>query len=180
MTTTPTTASTQAGAPELPPTDPYQAADWLVNRHEWARQLVARVIPGGTTDPDWLDHYAHAFAAYEDHATAWKTYRATHWISDYATDTEYDAWQAAGPQAPPAAASLGAMSSGEARMCRLIATLHPAQRVAWSLADVDFDARGIAFFADLAAVAMRPYTHCYPVAARAVIALATTTEEMNR
>jgi hypothetical protein len=126
----------------------------LMARHPWPRSLVARVVPGGTNTPGWLDTLATAFADLDRYAAGWDQYESTHPAPT--DDHGYEAWQAAGPRPTPGAAALAVMSSGEVRMCRLIATLHPFDRVAWHTGDVSFDARGIAFFTDWAALAARP------------------------
>jgi hypothetical protein len=139
-----------------PPSDPYAAADWLLARHEWPRQLVARAVVSGAGRQHWLDQLADAHADLAEHATAWRRYETTHREPGmYATDAEWDAWEAAGPRPTDAARALAVLSSGEARMCRLLATLHPAQRVSWHLSDLDgLDRRGAAVVIDWAVVAL--------------------------
>ncbi len=40
------------------------------------------------------------------------------------------------------------MSGGEQRLVRLVATLCPSTRVAWSVSDIGFDERGVAVLHD--------------------------------
>lgn len=152
--------------------DPYTAADWLMARHDWPRHLVNRVVLPGEDPPHWLDQLADAYADLDAHATAWAAYEATHrQPGTYASDAEWDAWEAAGPQQSGAARALGVMSGGEQRVCRLVATLHPTHRAAgWHLADLQLDERGVAFFLDWTAVALTALAWD-PAARRALTAL---------
>ncbi|WP_369370126.1 hypothetical protein AB1046_15080 [Promicromonospora sp. Populi] len=138
------------------PGNPYEAADWLVARHDWPRSLVARVILRGAEHPHWLDQLADAVTDLDTYTAAWRRYEDTHPApsTTYATDADWEAWEASGPTPSEAARALNVMSGGEARMCRLVATLHPTRRVNWHLADLEFDERGAAFFLDWAAVAL--------------------------
>lgn len=142
----------------VPPSlsDPYEAADWLLSRHDWPRALVARVVLPSEDQPHWLDQLADAYTDLTAHEAAWARYEATHrQPGTYATDADWDAWQAAGPRPSDAAHALAVMSGGEQRMCRLIATLHPTDRThGWHLADLQFDERGAAFFLDWTLVAL--------------------------
>ena len=158
--------------------DPYEAGDWLLSRHDWAHYLVSRVVLTGPDRPHWLDQLADAYTDLADHTTAWKRYEATHRPpGTYGTDAEWDAWEAAGPQPTGAAHALAVMSGGEQRMCRLIATLHPDNRAAgWRLDDLQLDERGVAFFLDWIAVALTVLAW-NPTARRALHTLHALTEE---
>lgn len=135
--------------------DPYEASDWLLARHDWARRLVGRVVLSGPDRPHWLDQLADAYTDLDEHTAAWARYEAAHrQPSTFATDAEWDAWDAAGPQTPDTAHALGVMSGGEQRMCRLIVTLHPTYRGGWHLADLVLDERGAAFFLDWTTLAL--------------------------
>lgn len=158
--------------PVLPPSDPYAAVDWLMARHEWPRHLVARVIPGGVGNPSWLDDFADVLAAHDAEVHAWNEYAELNPLSLFATEAQTAAWEAHGPDLPARhLGDLPVMSSGERRMCRLIATLHPSRRTSWSVGDVDFDERGIRFYVEVTAVVLAPFTRAYPHTARTVSAL---------
>jgi hypothetical protein len=167
MTTTPTpavpvtegtvmTIATRTFPPSL--SDPYEAGDWLLARHNWPRHLVSRVVLTGQDRPHWLDQIADAFTDLDAHAAAWTRYEATHrQPGTYGTDAEWDAWENAGPKPSGAARALTVMSGGEKRMCRLIVTLHPTYRGGWNLADLEIDERGAVFFLDWTAVALTAF-----------------------
>lgn len=135
---------------EIPPSNSYQAADWLLTRHPWARQNVERVIgrdPLADDEYDWLEALADAWTAAQEHDAAWADY--TRRTREPRDDDAWEVWHSAGPQASPAVHQLGVMSSGEKRMARLVATLHPTKRPAWSLSDLDgLDERGEAVVLD--------------------------------
>ncbi|WP_166845097.1 hypothetical protein [Isoptericola sp. BMS4] len=173
--TTPTTSTTPPTTPSVPPSDPYAAADWLLARHEWPRDLVARVVLPDE-GPHWLDQLVDAHADLATFTAAWARYEDTHREpGTRATDAEWDAWEAAGPRPAPAARMLMVMSSGEARMCRLLATLHPTERTAWCLGDLDgLDHRGVAFVVDWTAVALAGVAWD-PAGARALAAVRAVT-----
>ncbi|WP_426519616.1 hypothetical protein ACPPVQ_05970 [Diaminobutyricibacter sp. McL0618] len=125
------------------------AADWIAERHEWLRQLVARIVLGGTSADDWLDQLVDAVIGFEEHELAWLEYERQHPAPR--PESQYDAWFAAGPVATPGVQAFGLMSSGEKNLIRLVATL--GGRVPWSVRDVSFDQRGAALLSDwLAAV----------------------------
>lgn len=136
--------------------DPFLAADWLLARHEWVRHLIQRIALPGQDRPHWLDQLAEAYADLAAHAADWKRYEATHRPpGSFASDAEWDAWEAAGPELTDAARALAVMSAGEQRMCRLVATLHPDSRdVGWHVDDLQLDGRGVAFFLDWIRVAL--------------------------
>lgn len=167
--------TTRAFPPSV--SDPYEAGDWLLSRHDWARYLVSRVVLSGLDRPHWLDQLADAYTDLTAHEAAWARYEATHREpGQYASDAEWDAWQAAGPEPTDAAHALVVMSGGEQRMCRLIATLHPTHRGTWHLADLQLDERGAAFFLDWTLVALTALAWD-PTARRALHTLHALTEE---
>jgi hypothetical protein len=142
---------------DKPPTNTYQAADWIVKRHPWAREMVERVVgPLGDVDSNhiWLNELAQAVLDHAAYSEEWKRYRdRTPPPSSYDDPDErkYNAWEAAGPQPTPGAAAYGPMSSGERRIVRLIATLARAG-VPWSVDDISFDQRGARILLDWMAV----------------------------
>lgn len=147
---------------EVPPTNNYQAADWLLFRHEWARQNVARVVgrePLVDDDFDWLDALADAWADLQKHDAAWAEYSARV-REPRSNDDEWEMWRDAGPHASPAAHELGVMSPGEQRIMRLLATLHPTKRVEWSMSDLDgLDERGGTLALEWVRIVARTFSH---------------------
>ena len=135
---------------EVPPSNNYQAADWLIARHEFARSNVARVVgrdPLADDEFDWLEALADAWIATREHDAEWALYAAR--TREPRDDDAWEAWRAAGPEASPAVHQLGVMSSGERRVVRLVATLHPNKRVEWVTSDVEgLDERGTALVLD--------------------------------
>lgn len=147
-------------APDAPPTNTYQAADWIVKRHPWAREMVERVVgPLDDVDAnhDWLDDLAQAVLDEIEYGEAWTQYSHRNRQPEYREDDngrserEYDAWRAAGPKPTPGAAAYGPMSSGERRIVRLIATL-ASKGVPWKVQDIDYDQRGARILVDWMAV----------------------------
>lgn len=149
---------------DTPPTNTYQAADWIVKRHPWGREMVERVVgPLGDVDANhgWLNDLAQAVLDHAEHLEEWRRYKdrtpPPYEPDDSdarkyrAWEREYDAWEAAGPKPTPGAAAYGPMSSGERRIVRLIATLS-RQGVNWCVGDIDFDQRGARILLDWMAV----------------------------
>jgi hypothetical protein len=135
------------------PCEVYAAADWLRSRHPWVDQLVRRIVGAGDDDSgqgwaggDWLDELAGAVNDGADHAAAWREYAARHRAPD--GERAYVAWVDAGPAISVRGAAFAVMSGGEQRLVRLVATLCPSTRVAWSVSDVGFDERGAAVLRD--------------------------------
>jgi len=145
---------------DKPPTNTYVAADWIVKRHPWAREMVERVVgPLGNIDDnhDWLEDLAQAVRDHATHTAEWQGYESRHPAPPWEDDNEepgrkYDAWLNAGPKPTPGAAAYGPMSSGERRIVRLIATLSN-NGVPWSVSDISFDQRGARILLDWMAVA---------------------------
>jgi hypothetical protein len=141
------------------PCEVYEAADWLRSRHPWVDQLARRITRTGDSGDsgdvsggqgwaggDWLDELAVAVNDCADHTAAWREYAARH--REPAGDAAYVAWVDAGPANSVRGAAFAVMSGGEQRLVRLVATLCPSTRVAWSVSDVGFDERGAAVLFD--------------------------------
>lgn len=150
--------------PDKPPTNTYQAADWIVKRHPWAREMVERVVgPLGDVDSNhgWLNELAQAVLDHAEYLEEWRRYEHRTppplEVNDSderrykAWERECDAWEAAGPKPTSGAAAYGPMSSGERRIVRLIATLS-REGVPWAVNDIDFDERGARILLDWMAV----------------------------
>lgn len=159
---------------EVPPTNNYQAADWLIARHPWARENVARVVgrdPLADEDFDWLEALADAWIDAREHDAAWGDYADRN--REPSDGDAWEAWREAGPHASPAVHQLGVMSSGEKRMARLVATLHPTKRPEWSVSDLDgLDERGVAVVLDWVLVILHNAAWT-PAAKRAYAAVLT-------
>lgn len=132
LTTWPDTTGT-----EPPGGNPWRSATWLLGRHPQLAQLADRVgIVSRDSDGDLdvdLEALAEAFVALDANRAAWADYEYRSPAPE--DDREYDAWQAAGPQAPPIVRSIGVMSGGEVRMLRLLAVLSPTTRVPLHVGD---------------------------------------------
>jgi len=103
------------------PTDPHDAARWLLARHPWPAALVARVV--GDT-PGWVDDLSCAWQDLGRWRQAWDAYAATHPAPPWGADEgAWDAWEAAGPQPTLDAQAIAVMSTGEQAVIRLLATL---------------------------------------------------------
>jgi hypothetical protein len=166
-----------------PPTDPYEAAQWLLDRHRWPARLVARVADttqpagwwyddDGQTHTGWLDDLAQGFDDLDTWTRARTTWERTHPAPR--TDTGWDTWDASGPQPTPTAQALACMSTGERDTLRLLATLHPNNPPHTALVDLPTrDHRGVRLLIDhtrlvLARCAWDPNGHA------ALTALTTT------
>lgn len=103
------------------PTSRWEAADWLAQRHPWVRELVARIVPGGTTRDDWLEELTAAVQGTETFDRQWAEYARAHPAPR--EDAWWDTWVDAGPVPPAAVQAFGVMSSGEKNLLRLVATL---------------------------------------------------------
>lgn len=141
------------------PSEMCEAADWLRSRHPWVDQLARRIT--GLTEAghdgawgDWLDELAGAVTDCADHAVAWREYEAR--CREPAGEGAYVAWLDAGPGNTARGSAFAVMSGEEQRLVRLVATLSPTSRVAWSVCDVAFDERGAAVLQDWAADRARP------------------------
>jgi len=65
-----------------------------------------------------------------------------------ADECAYVPWLDAGPSNTYRRTALAVMSGGEQRLVRLVATLCPRTRVAWSVPNIGFDERGAAVLHD--------------------------------
>ena len=130
-----------------PPITPHLGAVLLIERHDWLRGLAERIVGPITHDRhDWRDELAAAVRDTAEHAAAMDAYEARDPAPD--DDAAYDRWLARGPQLSPRGRAFAVMSSGEARIVRLLATLS-ADRIDWSVADVTgLDHRGARIVAD--------------------------------
>lgn len=147
---------------QLAPADPYQAANWLYDRHERVRGLVDRIAPWKSLDSDsvTIDVDAIAQAVHDDAANdaEWEAYRDRHPEPHTSMFTEegeeaWEVWQQAGPKPTELAAAYGVMSSGEKILVRLLATLSPTVPVRWYVGDVQgIDRAGAAVLADWLAI----------------------------
>ena len=108
--------------------------------------LTCRVKSEGWAGGGWLDELAGAVTDCADHAQAWREYEVRH--REPADQGAYVAWVDAGPTNTARGAAFAVMSGGEQRLVRLVATLCPSVRVAWSVSDVGFDERGAAVLQD--------------------------------
>jgi len=141
------------------PTNTYQAAAWLRERHPWLDQLVRRIA--GNSE-DWLDEIAGAVLDLANNAEAWDRYELHHPEPGGDDERAWEAWQAAGPEHSAHCEAFAVMSSGEQRVIRLVATLAQVyegdygrqrlRRVPWSVQDISFDERGAAILADWLAI----------------------------
>ncbi|NUP79739.1 MAG: hypothetical protein HOV96_19560 [Nonomuraea sp.] len=144
-----TTAS--ASKPLNPTWEPYQAAAWLVGRHDQAQHILDRVDCWATEDngkkfPD-VQKLAEGINAADQYGVEWKAYEYSHpaprltsdsMTDEYLFDRAYEQWEEAGPQTDdPVALAYLPMSSGEKRLLRVLAILAPAVRVRFSLGDTD-------------------------------------------
>lgn len=152
----------ETGKDTAPP-DPYQAANWVAERHPWARELARRVV--GITEEDWIngrvptywiDDLAQAVLDHQANGVEWAEYELRtppppEQYDEAASERAYERWQQAGPKGTFGARAYGPMSSGEKRGIRLLATLS-RKRVPWSVVDVEFDHRGALMLLDIQAV----------------------------
>jgi hypothetical protein len=136
------------------PAHPYDGAGWIVERHEWAQEIVGRVV--GSLEPThddegahWLDRLAQAINDRYAWGLAWDEYKAR--TREPEDDAAWDAWEQAGPQPTPGARAFGVMSSGEKRLARLIATLS-IHKTPWSVEEIGFDERGARILLDWLAI----------------------------
>jgi len=146
---------------DTPPTNLYQAANWLRERHPWAGQLVRRIA--GDTE-DWLEEVAGAILDTAENGEAWERYEQHNPPPrDRDDEAAHDRWEEAGPKNTGRGSAYAAMSGGEVRVIRLIATLANVRgedyiggeyrqyqrRVPWSAHDLGgWDDRGVAVFND--------------------------------
>jgi hypothetical protein len=135
------------------PSNPYQAAVWLRQRHPWLDELVTRVCgPDAETGrgSEWVEAITAGFNDIDDTNDRWADYERRNPAPR--DDDAFYRWQDNGPQyATDAAKAMAPMSSGERRVLRLITTLnHSGQRCkqGWLVDDVDFDDRGAAIVED--------------------------------
>lgn len=63
---------------EQVPAGSWEAADWIARRHVWVRELVARIVPGGTTSENWLEEPTAAVVGVETHRHEWHEYEPAH------------------------------------------------------------------------------------------------------
>lgn len=140
-----TTAS--ASKPLNPTWEPYQAAAWLVRRHDHAQHILDRVECWGDPEEDNrfpdLDRLAAGINAADQYGVEWKAYEYRRPAPYNNGDDEryerlYDEWEQAGPTTnDPVALAYLPMSSGEKRLLRVLAILAPTPRVLFSLGDTD-------------------------------------------
>lgn len=145
--------NTTVSAKTLKPTwEPYQAAAWLVRRHDHAQHILDRVDCWATEEgnrfPD-LQKLAEGINAADQYGVEWKAYEYSHpaprangFLDDDARDEvyerAYDAWEKAGPEINnDVATAYLPMSSGEKRLLRVLAIFAPAVRVQFHLDDTD-------------------------------------------
>lgn len=137
------------------PAHPYEGAGWIVERHEWAQEIVGRVVgpldERGEEGEHWLDRLAQAINDRHAWGEAWDAYRDRNPEPQGDDEAAYDRWDAAGPQATPGARAFGVMSSGEKRLARLIATLS-IHKTPWSVEEIGFDQRGARILLDWLAI----------------------------
>jgi hypothetical protein len=143
------------------PAGGYEAARWLRVRHRWVDELVGRIETG---TQDWLDDLAGAITDCAENAAAWREYERAH--PEPFSEGAYVAWLDAGPSNTTRGRTFAVMSSGEQRLVRLVATLCPATRVPWSVAEIEFDERGAAVLADWLVIVRRHCPNGYTRAAR--------------
>lgn len=133
-------------------THPYEAADWLADRHPRVRDVVTYVSPNAFDDdlpdtaPHWLDELAQAVIDYDRYVTEREAYRKR--TTEPRDEDAWERWEAAGPQPTAGANRIAIMSDGIRRLARLLATLSVNERVAWSVSDVGYDDEGSAVMAD--------------------------------
>jgi len=141
---------TDALALEDVPAGGYEAAHWLRRRHRWVDELVGRIETG---TQDWLDDLVGAITDCAENAAAWREYERAH--PEPFSDGAYVDWLDAGPSNSARGQAFAVMSSGGQRLVRLVATLCPATRVPWSVAEIEFDERGAAVLANWLALVRR-------------------------
>lgn len=126
--------------------EPYQAAAWLLSRHDHAAHLVDRVgswlddnRPGAYDGTLWsrvpdLDLIAEGIAAADRFGVEWHAYEELH--RPPRDDAAYERWRDAGPDTDnPFALSYLPMSGGEKRFFRMLAILAPGHRTPFHLDD---------------------------------------------
>lgn len=143
--------NTTVSAKTLKPTwEPYQAAAWLVRRHDHAQHILDRVDCWATEEgnrfPD-LQKLAEGINAADQYGVEWKAYEYSHPAprlsgdsaeAERAHERAYERWEQAGPQtSDPVALAYLPMSSGEKRLLRVLAILAPTTRVRFHLDDTD-------------------------------------------
>jgi hypothetical protein len=116
-----------AAARDTPPSDHlYASAVWLARRHPTLLQLADRAgVLVEDEDGDvvlQLDELADALNALDQYFAAWADYERRHYLPQSATDAQFSAWEAAGPQhTDPRAPAIGPMSRTEVTRLRLLA-----------------------------------------------------------
>lgn len=122
------------------PTDPYDAARWLLARHPWPAALVRRVVGDG---PGWVEDLSRAWQDLDRWRHDWDAWNQTHPEPSWAApEPVWDAWDQDGPRPTPAALAISVLSSGEQEVLRLLATLN-------TLTDLPTgDPRGVALTLD--------------------------------
>jgi hypothetical protein len=115
--------------------------------------LTCRIVGGGESDGgqgwsggDWLDELAGAVTDYAGHAQPWREYELRH--REPADECAYVPWLDAGPSNTDRGTVFAVMSGGEQRLVRLVATLCPSTRLAWSVSDIGIDERGASVLHD--------------------------------
>lgn len=129
--------------------EPYQAAAWLVRRHDHAQHILDRVDCWATEEgnrfPD-LAKLAEGINAADQYGVEWNAYADSTrppslagWRGDEAAyERAHESWEQAGPKVTnPVAYAYLPMSSGEHRFLRVLAVLAPVTRVQFNLSDAD-------------------------------------------
>ena len=130
--------------------NPYKAATWLIDRHEWAEHLITQVDAWTTIYEEGVEVravdvglIAEGLNAYDRYRAEWEDYTnrvsppyASRYQSDEAYERACDEYDKAGPKiSNPFASRYAPMSSGEHRLFRMIGVLSSGQRVRFNIGD---------------------------------------------